>query len=54
MKLWNVATRREVASLKLGFYVGYITFSPDGQTLAAWGGERLTPSVARAAGRIVK
>jgi WD40 repeat protein len=36
MKLWNVATRREVASLKLGLYGFYITFSTDGQTLAAW------------------
>jgi len=38
MKLWNVATRREVASLKLGVYGFYITFSPDGQTLAAQDG----------------
>jgi WD40 repeat protein/serine/threonine protein kinase len=34
MKLWNAATRREVASLKLGIYAFCITFSPDGQTLA--------------------
>jgi eukaryotic-like serine/threonine-protein kinase len=37
MKLWNVLTRREVASLTLGLYGFYITFSPDGQTLAAQG-----------------
>jgi hypothetical protein len=36
MKLWNVATRRELASLKLGIYGSRITFSPDGQTLAVW------------------
>jgi hypothetical protein len=35
MKLWNFDTRREVASLKLGMDGFYITFSPDGQTLAA-------------------
>jgi eukaryotic-like serine/threonine-protein kinase len=38
MKLWNVATRREIASLKLGLYGFYITFSPDGQTLAVQDG----------------
>jgi eukaryotic-like serine/threonine-protein kinase len=37
IKLWNSATRREVASLRLGSYGSYIAFSPDGQTLAAWG-----------------
>jgi WD40 repeat protein len=36
MKLWNVATHRELASVKLGMYGFHITFSPDGQTLAAW------------------
>ena len=34
MKLWNVATRRELASLRLDSPPAYITFSPDGQTLA--------------------
>ena len=34
MKLWNVATRRELASLKLDSTAEYIAFSPDGQTLA--------------------
>jgi len=36
MKLWNVVTRRELASLKLDSMPAYVTFSPDGQTLAAW------------------
>jgi hypothetical protein len=36
MKLWNVATHRELASLKLDMYGFKITFSPDGQTLAVW------------------
>jgi WD40 repeat protein len=35
VKLWNVATRHELASLRAGD-VGYISFSPDGQTLACW------------------
>jgi WD40 repeat protein len=34
MKLWNVATRRELASLKLAEFAMKIRFSPDGQTLA--------------------
>jgi len=33
MKLWSVATRRELASLKVPL-ASYVTFSPDGQTLA--------------------
>ena len=33
MKLWNFATRREVASLKIGNLLT-LTFSPDGQNLA--------------------
>jgi WD40 repeat protein len=41
MKLWNVATHRELASLRLGLYGSYITFSPDGQTLAVWDGGSL-------------
>jgi len=36
MKLWNVATRRELASIEAE-NVHYVTFSPDGQTLAAFG-----------------
>lgn len=39
MKFWNVATRRELASLKLS--LGDIAFSPDGQTLAASDGGSL-------------
>ena len=35
VKLWNAATRHELASLKLG-NLEHLTFSPDGQTLAAW------------------
>jgi WD40 repeat protein len=36
IKLFNIATRRELASIKLDIYGSRITFSPDGQTLAAW------------------
>jgi WD40 repeat protein/class 3 adenylate cyclase/tRNA A-37 threonylcarbamoyl transferase component Bud32 len=41
LKLWNAATRRELASLDPGMYGFYITFSPDGRTLAAWDHESL-------------
>jgi WD40 repeat protein len=34
LKLWNVGTRRELATLKPGWDYWYMTFSPDGQTLA--------------------
>jgi WD40 repeat protein len=34
LKLWNIAARHEVASLKLDWAFWYLTFSPDGQTLA--------------------
>ncbi len=35
IKLWDVASRHEVASLQLGLSVWQIMFSPDDQTLAA-------------------
>ena len=43
MRFWSVATRRELASLPLGVSAQYVTFSPDGQTLAAhdWRGDLL-------------
>jgi WD40 repeat protein len=37
MKLWNFTTRRELASLRLDSPTQYIAFSPDGETLAAYG-----------------
>ena len=40
MKLWNVATRRELASFNLDADAMWVVFSPDGQTLAvrSWDG----------------
>jgi WD40 repeat protein len=36
MKLWNLDTRRGLVVVKPGEDAMKITFSPDGQTLAAW------------------
>jgi WD40 repeat protein len=42
VKLWNVATRREMVSLKAhSTGVGVVAFSPDGRLLASAGGETL-------------
>lgn len=41
LKLWNVVSHREVTSLKFEGWPSFITFSPDGQTLAALLGDSL-------------